>query len=44
MDNERIWLVVCAAEIGSLESLEEIWKMKNLLNSELYSASLVLMT
>lgn len=44
MDNECIRLVECAAGKGSLEPLEEIWEMKNLLNSELYSASLFLMT
>lgn len=36
MDNECVWLVVCTAEKGSLEFLEEIWKTKDLLNSELY--------
>lgn len=44
MDNEPIWLVVCAAGNGSLEPLEEIWEMKNLLNSELYCALFILMT
>lgn len=44
MDNECIWLFVNAAGKGNLEPLEEIWEMKNLLNSEVYSASLVLMT
>lgn len=44
MDNGCIWLVVCVAGKGSLEPLEEIWEITNLLNSELYSSSLVLMS